>query len=57
MSLVKNEDVINYFNEKADKVVVIRKVKVECTCITQAAIKVCRVNCDSTENNKINYDG
>jgi hypothetical protein len=54
MSLVKNKDVIKFFD--TDKTASVKIKKIKCTCVTQAAIKVCRINCDSTENNKINYD-
>jgi hypothetical protein len=68
MSLVKNKDVIKFFDTDRTASVKVKaewpKIKghgyssgkIKCTCFTQAAIKVCRANCDSTENNKINYD-
>ena len=69
MISVKNKDVIKYFDtdRTASVKVTLSKIyeerqihklnKASCTCSTQAAIKVCRANSDSVENNKINYDG
>lgn len=49
MSLVKNKKVVKYFERNYIR------VKIECSCSTNAQEKYCRINCNNVSFKKINY--